>query len=58
MTPNEMPNLISFLLSNGYQIETQLTNMMNQSETKLTDKKLSMIVTYYGKNGQQVMYMR
>jgi len=58
MTPNEIPNLISFLLSSGYQIETQLTNMMNQSETRLSDKRLTMIVTYYGKNSPQVMYMR
>ena len=58
MTPNEMPDLISFLLSNGYQIETQLTNMMNQSETKLTNKKLSMIVTYYGNNSPSIVYMR
>ena len=39
MTPNEIPDLITFLLSNGYQIETQLTNMLNQSEIKLSDKK-------------------
>ena len=58
MTPNEMPNLISFLLSNGYQIETQLTNMINQSDNRLTDKKMVMIVTYYGEKPPQIMYMR
>jgi hypothetical protein len=31
MSPNEIPNLYSFLTANGYQIETQLTNMMNNS---------------------------
>jgi hypothetical protein len=58
MTPNEIPNLISFLQSNGYQIETQLTNMLNQSEIKLTDKRLAFIVTYYGANQPNIMYMR
>lgn len=58
MTPNEIPDLISFLLSNGYQIETQLTNMLNQSEIKLTDKRLAFTVTYYGANQPNIMYMR
>jgi hypothetical protein len=58
MTPNEIPNLISFLLSNGYQIENQLTNMMNQSEVKQNDKRLTFLVTYYGQNQPNIMYMR
>ena len=58
MTPNEIHDLITFLLSNGYQIETQLTNMLNQSEIKLTDKRLAFTVTYYGANQPNIMYMR
>lgn len=58
MTPNEIPNLISFLQANGYQIETQLTNMLNQSEIKLTEKRLAFIVTYYSANQPNIMYMR
>lgn len=58
MTPNEIPDLISFLQSNGYQIETQLTNMFNQSEIKFTNKRLAFTVTYYGANHPKVVYMR
>ncbi len=58
MTPNEIPDLISFLQSNGYQIETQITNMLNQSEIKLSDKRLAFTVTYYGANQPNIVYMR
>lgn len=58
MTPNEIPDIITFLQSNGYQIETQLTNMLNQSEIKLTDKRLAFTVTYYGANQPNIVYMR
>jgi hypothetical protein len=58
MTPNEIPDLISFLQSNGYQFETQITNMLNQSEIKLTDKRLAFTVTYYGENQPNIIYMR
>jgi hypothetical protein len=58
MSPNEIPDLVSFLLENGYQIETQLTNMLNQSEIKLTEKRLAFTVTYYGANQPNIMYMR
>jgi hypothetical protein len=58
MTPNEMPDLISFLLGNGYQIETQLTNMLNQSDVKLTNQKIALMVTYYGENSPNITYMR
>jgi hypothetical protein len=58
MTPNEIPDLISFLQANGYQIETQITNMLNQSEIKLSDKRLAFTATYYGDNQPNIMYMR
>ena len=58
MTPNEIPELISFLLSNGYQIETQLTNMLKQSEIKLNNKKLTFTVSYYGAIQPNITYIR
>lgn len=58
MTPDEMPELISFLLANGYQIETQITNLLNQSQLKLTNKKIVFTVTYYGDNQPNITYMR
>jgi len=58
MTPDEIPELITFLLGNGYQIETQITNMLNQSEIKLSNKKISFVVTYYAMNQPNITYMR
>ena len=58
MTPDEIPDLITFLISNGYQIETQITNMLNQSDIKLTNRKLAFTVTYYGANQPKITYMR
>lgn len=58
MTPNEIPNLITFLIENGYQIENQITNMLNQSEIKLSNSKLAFTVTYYGTNQPSITYMR
>jgi hypothetical protein len=58
MTPDEIPGLISFLQSNGYQIETQITNMLNQSEVKINNKRLVFTVSYYGANQPKIVYMR
>jgi len=58
MTPDEIPDLISFLIGNGYQIETQITNMLNQSELKLSNRKLGFTATYYGTNQPNITYMR
>jgi hypothetical protein len=58
MTPNDIPYLISFLQENGYQIETQLTNMLNQSSIKFTNKRLCFTVTYYEKNQPNFVYIR
>jgi len=58
MTPDELPDLISFLQANGYQIETQITNMLNQSEIKLSNKRLAFSATYYGANQPNITYMR
>ena len=58
MTPNEIPDLYSFLTSNGYQIDTQLTNMMNNSEVKLTNSRIVCSATYFGKNQPNIVYMK
>ena len=58
MSPNQIPDLITFLQSNGYQIETQITNMLNQSEIKMTNSRLAFTATYYGANQPNIMYMR
>ena len=58
MTPNDIPDLITFLLSHGYQIETQITNMLNQSEVKLTNQRTVLSATYYGQNQPGVVYTR
>jgi len=58
MTPNEIPDLYSFLTSNGYQIDTQLTNMMNKSEVKMTNSRIVCSVTYFGNNQPNICYMK
>ena len=58
MTPDEIPDLVTFLIGNGYQIETQITNMLNQSELKLSNKKLGFTVTYYDTNQPNITYIR
>ena len=59
MTPDEIPDLITFLTGHNYQIETQITNMLNQSEIKLSNQKIGFIVTYFEPNQQpNITYMR
>lgn len=58
MSPDEIPDLLSFLLGNGYQFETQITNMLNQSGTTMTNKNIIGIVTYYGPKAPNIVYMR
>jgi hypothetical protein len=58
MTPDEIPELISFLSSNGYQIDTQLTNMLNKSEVKLSNSRIVCSATFYGANQPNIVYMK
>ena len=48
MSDDEIPDLFSFLLSNGYTIDTNLTNMMNASPVKLNNKTIISFVSYIG----------
>ena len=59
MTPDELPDLITFLIDNRYQIETQITNMLNQNDITLSNKKIALVTTYYGDMSQpNITYMR
>lgn len=58
MTPDEIPDLVAFLLENGYQVETQISNMINQSGVKLSNKNIIGTVTYYGSKTPNIVYMR
>ena len=46
MYDDEIPDLFSFLMSNGYKIDTSLTKMMNQSEVKINDNKILCFINY------------
>lgn len=51
MVVDEVPNLISYLVSNGYSIDTSITKMFNQSDIKFdtnTGNKLICFITYNG----------
>ena len=51
MVVDEVPNLISFLVSNGYSVDTSITKMFNQSEIKFqteNENKLICFITYNG----------
>jgi hypothetical protein len=54
MSPDEIPGLVSFLLANGYQIETQITNVLS----RLTNSQVSITVTYYGDKPVSIVYQR
>jgi hypothetical protein len=58
MTPNEVSMLVSFLLQNGYQIETQITNTIQQSGITMNNSKMLFTVTYYGDRQPNITYIR
>lgn len=43
MSPDDIPELFNFLLSNNYKIDTSITKMMNSSEVKMTNKLVCFI---------------
>ena len=43
MNPDDIPNLFSYLIENGYKIDTSITKMMNSSDIKTTNKLLCYI---------------
>ena len=51
MVVDEVPNLMSFLLSNGYDINTSITKMLNTSDIRFETEnanKIICLVTYNG----------
>jgi hypothetical protein len=51
MVVDEVPNLISYLLNNGYTVDTSITKMFNNSDIKFdtnTGNKLICFITYNG----------
>ena len=51
MVVDEVPNLMSFLLSNGYSINTSITKMLNTSDIRFETEnanKIICVVTYNG----------
>ena len=51
MIVDEVPNLLSFLLSNGYSVNTSITKMLNTSDIRFETEnanKLICVVTYNG----------
>jgi hypothetical protein len=51
MSPDEIPNLFSYLLSTGYTIDTKITNMLNKSDVRFQtndSKTLVCVITYTG----------
>ena len=51
MVVDEVPNLISFLVSNGYSVDTSITKMFNNSDIRFdtnNGNKLICFITYNG----------
>ena len=48
MCDSEIPDLFSFLTSNGYKIDTSLTKMMNTSDFRPNNNKIICFITYVG----------
>jgi len=51
MVVDEVPNLISYLVSNGYSVDTSITKMFNASDIRFdtnTGNKLICFITYNG----------
>ena len=51
MVVDEVPDLISYLVSNGYKVDTSITKMLNSSEIRFdtnTGNKLTCVITYNG----------
>lgn len=46
MSVEEFPDLISFLLANGYTVDTSLTKMINSSDVKILNNKLLCFIVY------------
>jgi hypothetical protein len=46
MSPNEIPDLFSFLSMNGYKIDTSITKMMNTSDIRIDNQNILCFFSY------------
>lgn len=46
MSVNEIPDLFSYLLANGYKIDTSLTKMMNNSDVRFQTNNANKIICF------------
>lgn len=46
MVVDEFPNLVSFLLSNGYSIDTSITKMLNTSDIKFQTENANNLLCF------------
>jgi hypothetical protein len=51
MVVDELPNLISFLLSNGYIIDTSITKMFNTSDIRFKPENANSLICFVTYNG-------
>ncbi len=49
MTVDEIPDLFSFLVMNGYEIDTKITNMINKSSLQIDSNKTIICFVSYKK---------
>lgn len=57
-TLDDMSHVYRFLLSNGYQIETQITHMIQGSGEPIAPTSLICMATYYPSQTPNITYMR
>jgi hypothetical protein len=50
MTPDDIPNLFSYLINNNYEINTSLTNMLNKGDVRLNNQNIICFFSYKSKN--------
>jgi len=58
MTPDDIDDLVSFLLANGYQIETQISHLLQQMYPQPTIGKKVFTITYYENTPPNITYTR
>lgn len=50
MSPNEIPDLFSFLSMNGYKIDTSITKMMNTGDVRIDNQNILCFFSYEENN--------
>lgn len=50
MSPNDIPDLFSFLSNNGYKIDTSITKMINTGEVRIDNQNILCFFSFIGKD--------